>query len=47
MEMESEIFKGSEQKLDYLQELGTSAIWLMPVFSLPLRDDGYDIAEYY
>jgi len=40
-------FPGLEQKLDYLQELGTSAIWLMPFFPSPLRDDGYDIADYY
>ena len=40
-------FLGLEQKLDYLQELGISAIWLMPFFPSPLRDDGYDIADYY
>ena len=40
-------FPGLEQKLDYLQELGTNAIWLMPFFPSPLRDDGYDIADYY
>jgi len=40
-------FPGLEQKLDYLQELGISAIWLMPFFPSPLRDDGYDIADYY
>jgi maltose alpha-D-glucosyltransferase / alpha-amylase len=40
-------FSGLEQKLDYLQELGTNAIWLMPFFPSPLRDDGYDIADYY
>jgi maltose alpha-D-glucosyltransferase/alpha-amylase len=40
-------FQGLEQKLDYLQELGVSAIWLMPFFPSPLRDDGYDIADYY
>jgi len=39
-------FLGLEQKLDYLQELGISAIWLMPFFPSPLRDDGYDIADY-
>src|ERR1700736_1920090 len=39
-------FLGLEQKLDYLQELGVSAIWLMPFFPSPLRDDGYDIADY-
>jgi maltose alpha-D-glucosyltransferase/alpha-amylase len=39
-------FRGLAQKLDYLQELGTNAIWLMPFFPSPLRDDGYDIADY-
>jgi maltose alpha-D-glucosyltransferase/alpha-amylase len=39
-------FPGLEQKLDYLQELGITAIWLMPFFPSPLRDDGYDIADY-
>ena len=39
-------FLGLEQKLDYLQELGITAIWLMPFFPSPLRDDGYDIADY-
>jgi maltose alpha-D-glucosyltransferase/alpha-amylase len=40
-------FQGLEEKLDYLQELGITAIWLMPFFPSPLRDDGYDIADYY
>src|ERR1019366_5544975 len=39
-------FPGLEAKLDFLQELGISAIWLMPFFPSPLRDDGYDIADY-
>ena len=39
-------FRGLAQKLDYLQELGINAIWLMPFFPSPLRDDGYDIADY-
>jgi maltose alpha-D-glucosyltransferase/alpha-amylase len=39
-------FTGLTQKLDYLQELGVTAIWLMPFFPSPLRDDGYDIADY-
>ena len=39
-------FHGLEQKLEYLQELGITAIWLMPFFPSPLRDDGYDIADY-
>ncbi len=33
-------------KLDYLQDLGVTAIWLLPFFPSPLRDDGYDIADY-
>ncbi len=40
-------FAGLAQKLDYLQQLGITAIWLMPFFPSPLRDDGYDIADYY
>ncbi|MBZ5666451.1 MAG: maltose alpha-D-glucosyltransferase [Acidobacteriia bacterium] len=39
-------FQGLEEKLDYLQELGINAIWLMPFFPSPLRDDGYDISDY-
>jgi maltose alpha-D-glucosyltransferase / alpha-amylase len=39
-------FQGLEQKLSYLQELGISAVWLMPFFPSPLRDDGYDISDY-
>jgi maltose alpha-D-glucosyltransferase/alpha-amylase len=39
-------FRGLAQKLDYLQELGVNALWLMPFFPSPLRDDGYDIADY-
>jgi len=39
-------FAGLAQKLDYLQELGVDAIWLMPFFPSPLRDDGYDISDY-
>src|SRR6185369_16689350 len=39
-------FQGLEQKLEYLRELGITAIWLMPFFPSPLRDDGYDIADY-
>src|SRR5579859_7390563 len=40
-------FRGLTQKLDYLQELGVSAIWLLPFYPSPLKDDGYDIADYY
>src|SRR5579885_51960 len=39
-------FRGLARKLDYLQELGITAIWLMPFFPSPLRDDGYDISDY-
>ena len=39
-------FQGLAQKLDYLRDLGVNAIWLMPFFPSPLRDDGYDIADY-
>ncbi len=40
-------FQGLLNKLDYLQELGITAIWLLPFYPSPLRDDGYDIADYY
>ncbi|WP_114780615.1 maltose alpha-D-glucosyltransferase [Botryobacter ruber] len=40
-------FKGLMQKLDYLEGLGVTAIWLLPFYPSPLRDDGYDIADYY
>jgi len=39
-------FPGLTQKLDYLQELGVTALWLLPFYPSPLRDDGYDIADY-
>jgi maltose alpha-D-glucosyltransferase/alpha-amylase len=39
-------FEGLTQKLDYIQALGVSAIWLQPFYPSPLRDDGYDIAHY-
>src|ERR1043166_5641172 len=39
-------FAGLTQKLDYLQELGVTAIWVLPFYPSPLRDDGYDIADY-
>ena len=40
-------FRGLEQKLGYLQDLGINTLWLMPFFPSPLRDDGYDIADYF
>ncbi|MGB8167403.1 MAG: maltose alpha-D-glucosyltransferase [Chthoniobacteraceae bacterium] len=39
-------FGGLIQRLDYLAELGVTALWLMPFYPSPLRDDGYDIADY-
>ncbi|WP_114394320.1 maltose alpha-D-glucosyltransferase [Oleisolibacter albus] len=39
-------FAGLTAKLDYIQELGVSALWLLPFYPSPLRDDGYDIADY-
>lgn len=39
-------FEGLTQKLDYLRDLGITAIWLLPFYPSPLRDDGYDIADY-
>jgi maltose alpha-D-glucosyltransferase / alpha-amylase len=38
--------KGLTDKLEYLQDLGVTAIWLLPFYPSPLRDDGYDIADY-
>ncbi|HEX2555977.1 MAG TPA: maltose alpha-D-glucosyltransferase [Microvirga sp.] len=39
-------FEGLTQKLDYIKDLGVSAIWVMPFYPSPLKDDGYDIADY-
>jgi maltose alpha-D-glucosyltransferase/alpha-amylase len=39
-------FKGLMGKLDYLRDLGVTALWLLPFYPSPLRDDGYDIADY-
>ncbi|MFC6645230.1 maltose alpha-D-glucosyltransferase [Granulicella cerasi] len=39
-------FQGLISKLDYLQALGVTCLWLLPFFPSPLRDDGYDIADY-
>jgi maltose alpha-D-glucosyltransferase/alpha-amylase len=39
-------FIGLIEKLDYIVELGVNAIWLLPFYPSPMRDDGYDIAEY-
>lgn len=40
-------FKGLINKLDYLHNLGITAIWLLPFYPSPLKDDGYDIADYF
>src|SRR4030095_2445502 len=40
-------FSGLLEKLDYLEELGVTTIWLLPFYPSPLKDDGYDIADYY
>ncbi|HEY5982412.1 MAG TPA: alpha-amylase family protein, partial [Anaerolineales bacterium] len=39
--------RGLAEKLDYLETLGVDCIWLMPIYPSPLKDDGYDIADYY
>ncbi|MFW6214703.1 MAG: maltose alpha-D-glucosyltransferase [Alkalispirochaetaceae bacterium] len=39
-------FKGLTGKLDYFQDLGVNAIWLLPFYPSPWRDDGYDISDY-
>jgi maltose alpha-D-glucosyltransferase/alpha-amylase len=39
-------FKGLHEKLDHIASLGATAIWLLPFFPSPRRDDGYDIADY-
>ncbi len=39
-------FRGLTERLDYLQDLGVDCLWLLPFYPSPLRDDGYDIADY-
>ncbi|MEH6691243.1 MAG: maltose alpha-D-glucosyltransferase [Pseudorhizobium pelagicum] len=39
-------FKGLHEKLDHISSLGATAIWILPFFPSPRRDDGYDIADY-
>jgi maltose alpha-D-glucosyltransferase / alpha-amylase len=39
-------FKGLTYKLDYLKDLGVTAVWLLPFYPSPWRDDGYDISDY-
>jgi trehalose synthase len=39
--------RGLAGKIDYLQSLGVDCIWIMPIYPSPLKDDGYDVADYY
>ena len=39
-------FRGLTQRLDYIRDLGVNTIWLLPFYPSPMRDDGYDIADY-
>jgi maltose alpha-D-glucosyltransferase/alpha-amylase len=40
-------FRGLTQKLDYLRDLGVTALWLLPFYPSPMKDDGYDVADYH
>ena len=40
-------FRGLTERLDYLQDLGVDCLWLLPFYPSPLRDDGYDIADFH
>ena len=40
-------FRGLTEKLDYLVNLGVTAVWLLPFYPSPQKDDGYDISDYY
>ncbi|MGP6220461.1 maltose alpha-D-glucosyltransferase [Caldiplasma sukawensis] len=40
-------FKGLTEKLDYIKSIGIDCIWLLPFFESPLKDDGYDVSDYY
>jgi maltose alpha-D-glucosyltransferase/alpha-amylase len=40
-------FKGLTSKLDYVQDLGVNALWLLPFYPSPLKDDGYDVSDYH
>jgi maltose alpha-D-glucosyltransferase/alpha-amylase len=40
-------FRGLIERLDYIQDLGVTCLWLLPFYPSPLRDDGYDIADYF
>ncbi|MFQ5991098.1 MAG: maltose alpha-D-glucosyltransferase [Nitrospiraceae bacterium] len=39
-------FRGLTEKLDYIQDLGVTALWVLPMYPSPFKDDGYDIADY-
>ena len=39
-------FVGIESKLDYIEKLGVSAVWLSPIYASPMKDNGYDISDY-
>jgi maltose alpha-D-glucosyltransferase/alpha-amylase len=39
--------QGLTSKLDYLRDLGVDCLWLLPIYPSPLRDDGYDVADFY
>ena len=39
--------QGLKEKLDYIKNLGVDCIWLLPIYPSPLKDDGYDIADFY
>jgi maltose alpha-D-glucosyltransferase / alpha-amylase len=39
-------FRGLTEKLDYIADLGVNAVWLLPFYPSPMRDDGYDVADY-
>src|SRR5437879_8319360 len=40
-------FAGLTSKLDYLHDLGVDCLWILPMYPSPLRDDGYDISDFY
>ena len=39
--------QGLTEKLDYIRDLGVNTIWLLPFYPSPMRDDGYDVADYH
>ena len=40
-------FKGMSEKLDYIKSIGVDCIWVLPFYQSPLKDDGYDISDFY